>query len=207
MAKQPSSKGGTSRIRFIMLDAEIPEGQLADVTAAIQNALKPAVIMQPRLPPQAPQARQIVDARVNGEAMVEETEEDVEEPAEVAAPRKPKAQKRSKPSSPKVVEDVDLRAHPSLEAYVSQYPPKTELDKNLVVAAFFSEHRPDVGEISMHHVYTCYRALGWGTGNADFSAPLRKLKSEQFLKSGSTKGSYIINHLGLDRVHKLAGGG
>jgi hypothetical protein len=49
--------------------------------------------------------------------------------------------------------------------------------------------------------------LGWNTGNADFSAPLRELKSDQLLKGGSGKGTYIINHVGLARVHKLAGGG
>lgn len=33
MAKQPLAKGGTSRIRFIMIDAEIPEGDLGSVRA------------------------------------------------------------------------------------------------------------------------------------------------------------------------------
>ncbi len=51
MAKQPTNKGGTSRIRFIMLDAEIPEGDLSQITSAIQNALKPTTtIVQQRLP-------------------------------------------------------------------------------------------------------------------------------------------------------------
>ncbi|MES0100947.1 hypothetical protein [Mesorhizobium sp. M0019] len=40
MAKQSTSKNGTSRIRFIMLDAEIPEGDLNQITLAIQNALR-----------------------------------------------------------------------------------------------------------------------------------------------------------------------
>jgi hypothetical protein len=42
MAKQPL-EAGSSRIRFIMLDAEIPEGNLSQITSAIQNALKPVL--------------------------------------------------------------------------------------------------------------------------------------------------------------------
>ena len=52
MAKQGPIKTGTAKIRFIMLDAEIPEGDLSQITIAIQNALKPTTIVQQRMPSQ-----------------------------------------------------------------------------------------------------------------------------------------------------------
>jgi hypothetical protein len=48
MAKSAGKSGGTSRIRFVMLDAEIPDGDLSQITQAIHNALKPATIVQQR---------------------------------------------------------------------------------------------------------------------------------------------------------------
>ena len=42
MAKSGTTRsGGTSRIRFIMLDAELAEGDLTQIAQAIQNALRP----------------------------------------------------------------------------------------------------------------------------------------------------------------------
>jgi hypothetical protein len=41
MAKNPGKTGGTSRIKFIMLDAEIADDQIQSVTQAIANALRP----------------------------------------------------------------------------------------------------------------------------------------------------------------------
>lgn len=42
MAKNSSSRGSTpSRIRFIMVEAELGDGDVGQITRAIQNALRP----------------------------------------------------------------------------------------------------------------------------------------------------------------------
>ena len=41
MGRSSTKSGGKSRIRFIMLEADLSEGDLSEVTSAIQNALKP----------------------------------------------------------------------------------------------------------------------------------------------------------------------
>lgn len=198
MAKQPTAKSGTARIRFVMLDAEIPEGDLTQITAAIQNALKPtSTIIQQRV---------IAPALTNGAAPERENEaealESEIEDVQVAQPQSaPKSSKPRKPTVPKVLE-LDLTSGVSFESYAAQHSPESEPDRNLVVAAWFKEHR-GLDAITAGHVYTCYRQVKWSVGIEDFSWPLRGLKKDQLMSSAG-RGEYAINHLGLDRVHKMA---
>src|SRR6267142_6110745 len=53
MAK-PTKPTGTSRIKFIMFDAEIADDQLQSVTQAITNAMRGPAPAPRRLPPVAP---------------------------------------------------------------------------------------------------------------------------------------------------------
>lgn len=201
MAKQPNSKNGTSRIRFIMLDAEIPEGDLSQITAAIQNALKPhTTFIQQRLPAQSTAA--LSPGSAGGEV---EYEEEVFEPEDdnssTAAPRQARETRPRKPTVPKVLE-LDLTSGESFESYAIEHAPKSEPDRNLVVLAWFKEHRPDEA-VTANHVYTCYRAMKWPSGIDDFSWPLRALKKEQLVTS-TGRGQYAINHLGIARVEKMS---
>lgn len=50
LVKKPVKGNGTSRIRFITLEAEMPEGDLTQITNAIQNALRPASVTGPKVP-------------------------------------------------------------------------------------------------------------------------------------------------------------
>ncbi len=206
MAKSSAPKsGGTSRIRFIMLDAEIPEGDLSQITEAIQNALKPATttIVQQRVAPKPAPA--IVNLSANVQEMdAEDVDFDPEEGDGVApeaksarakGPTKPR-----KPTTPKVI-DLDLTTGTSLEAFATDKSPKNEPERNLVVLAWFHEHR-NSEPVTVNHVYTCYKALKWGIGIPDFSWPLRALKKEQLINSPG-RGQYVINHLGLARVNKM----
>jgi uncharacterized protein YjhX (UPF0386 family) len=96
---------------------------------------------------------------------------------------------------------LDLTSGVSLESFVNEHAPESELDRNLVVAAWFKEHRNEHA-ITVGHVYTSYRAMKWSTGIEDFSWPLRSLKSKQ-LMSSQGRGQYAINHLGLARVQDM----
>ena len=96
---------------------------------------------------------------------------------------------------------MDLKSDVSFESFATEHSHNSEPDRNLIVAAWFKEHR-NIEVITASHVYTCYRAVKWQTGIGDFAWPLRKLKKEQ-LMSGAGRGEYAINHLGLDRVQKM----
>ncbi|OAP41345.1 hypothetical protein AU381_05595 [Sinorhizobium glycinis] len=134
MAKQPTSKSGTSRIRFIMLDAEIPEGDLSQITSAIQNALKPnTTIIQQRLPNQLPAAglpngAAEVDADSDGDLI----DAEIEAPFEPDSVRAQRASRSRKPTVPKVL-DLDLTSGVSLETFANEHSPKNDIERNLVV--------------------------------------------------------------------------
>lgn len=203
LAKQPAPKSGTSRIRFIMLDAEIPEGDLSQITAAIQNALKPTTtIIQQRLPAtpnvQLP-ADDIREEELNGEFAEVELPEEAE-----PAPRSKEPKQPRKPTVPKVL-DLDLTSGVSFESFASEHPPKNDIERNLVVLAWYKEHRSDE-PVTSNHVYTCYRAMKWPSGIDDFAWPLRALKKEQLVKS-TGRGQYEINHLGIARVEAMGSSG
>jgi hypothetical protein len=201
MAKQPSPKGGMSRVRFIMLEAEIPEGDLSQITTAIQNALKPATVIQQRLSAQA-STPALADSSPHGEAI--EAEVELEVAAVEATPSKSnRAPRVRKPTTPEVL-DLDLTSGVSLESFAGEHPPTSEPERNLVVAVWFKEHR-DTPAITAAHVYTAYRHMKWPAGFADFSWPLRALKKDQLVTSPG-RGEFAVNHLGIDRVHRLKSG-
>ena len=202
MAKQPTAKGGTSRIRFIMLDAEIPEGDLSQITSAIQNALKPTTtIVQQRLQPASPSA-----ALPNGSPDTEmEIDPDVIEPeaevqSEAPQQRQGREHRPRKPVSMKVL-NLDLTGDPSFESFANNHAPKNDTERNLVALAWFKEHRPQE-VVTANHVYTCYRLMKWSAGMDDFASILRSLKQQQVVNSVG-RGQYEINHIGIDRVEKM----
>lgn len=200
VAKQ-TTKGGTSRIRFIMLDAELPDGDLSQITAAIQNALKPTTtVIQQRLAGGGASA--LIENGRDGESAdpdLPEAEDD-----EVATPpAKAKAQRARKPTTPDVL-DLDLTSDRSLESFANEHSPNSEPERNLVIAAWFKEHR-DTATVTAAHIYTAYRALSWSVGFEDFSWPLRTLKRDKFMSSPN-RGEYSINHLGIAKVLKLSRG-
>ncbi len=202
MAKQPTSKGGTARIRFIMLDAEIPEGDLSQITLAIQNALKPtATIIQQRLPATPanvilPTVAQEAELDIDGEAG---ELQDQAQP-EIVSSQPFKKPRPRKPSSMKVLE-IDLTSEPSFREFASNYFPKSDAQRNPIILAWFKEHRPDE-VVTANHVYTCYRTVKWPAEIEDFPSVLRSLKKQQLVK-GVGKGQYEINHLGIARVEKI----
>lgn len=197
MAK-PVKSSGTSRIRFVMVDAEIAEGDVGSITQAIQNALRgPAPAQIQRLPSSKAPEMNGSAAGHDPELAAEDEdiafEEHIETPARPKGPRKPAA-------TPKVL-DLDLTSDVSLASFAAKANPSSDRRRYLVVAAWFKEHRA-TDAISAAHVYTCYRALKWPTDINDFAQPLRQLKHHQLFEQ-TGKGLYGINHLGLAEVDKL----
>ena len=117
--------------------------------------------------------------------------------AEAPAPRQPRPRK---PTSMKVLE-LDLTSAPSFESFATEHMSKNDTERNLVVLAWFKEHRP-TEVVTANHVYTCFRKMKWPSGTDDFSSILRSLKSQQLVNSVG-RGQYAINHLGIGRVEML----
>jgi len=204
MAKNTLKHGGPARLRLVVLDAEIPDGDLGSLTNALQNAL--------RMPNAAVQRVTAVNG-TKGLTHLSSQEDEATDPGdenemameEVEGPRQPRQRTpRKAPPAPKVL-DFDIDSEPSLKSYATNLNPKSDHKRFLVIAAWFHLHRK-TDAISVDHVYTCFRHLGWSTNIADFAQPLRALKHKQYFTSPET-GKYAINHLGLAQVEKLTTGG
>jgi hypothetical protein len=184
VAKGPSSKGGMSKVRLIVFEAEISDGDISQVTQAIQNALRPSQTA-PRLL-QVPSDRQ-TGASENVEYEEVSVEDDEEPVGEVPRQRPTRSGKPRVAKTPTVLDDIDATTDPSLKDFVAQFDLTTTVDKYLVVALWFRDAR-STPSISVDHVYTCFRLLGWSTTSNDFAKPMRNLRDEQSFKGGSKDG-------------------
>ena len=200
MAKRSnsSSSSGVSRIRFVMLDAELPDGDISQITEAIQNALRPKQ-QDVRLIQLS--ANQDVDIAL--EEALGSIDDGVDE-LESGTSKDLKRQSSTKRTVKNLnVVDLDTTSDPSLESYMAAKNPTNLRMKHLCVLAWFKEAR-DIDQVSAEQVYTCFKQLRWSTAAKDFSQALRGLKGED-LVGGSSKDGFAINHIGLDRVSKLTG--
>lgn len=200
MAKNSSVRtSAPSRVRFILVEAELGDGEVGQITQAIQNALRGPTIQSPK--------KLIHSSTVASSASDADSEIDVEEFEEVEnaepevisskqrGPRKP-------PPTPDIVE-IDMDTATSLKTFANGKDTKSQSKKYLTAAAWLKEHR-GVGAITPDHVYTCFRFMDWSVGIPDFGQPLRNLKAKKYFTQNAN-GEYEINHLGLDFVKKLGG--
>lgn len=185
------------------MEAEINnDGDLTQITQAIQSALRPASngsLSRPAQPARLSAPPVIEEEALSPEASQDEPELPLEgQPAASASQREPRAPRKFR--TPQVLTDVDLASPVSFFDYAKERNPASDRKKFLTVAAWFKEHR-GVDAISADHAYTCFRAIKWNTQIEDFQAPLRALKRDQLVGSGG-RGLFAINHLGLAEVDK-----
>ena len=136
MAKNSSAKTSTpSRIRFIMVEAELGDGDIGQITQAIQNAL--------RSPTTPPIKRLAATATANGatsEPEIEPETEVVEDPGVIEAtstPAKPRASRKPAPT-PEVV-TIDMNSDVSLASFAQGKDASSQLKKYLIAAAWLKE--------------------------------------------------------------------
>lgn len=199
MRRNPSANGsGPSRVRLIMFDAEIADGDVGPITQAIQNAMRGAVSMNIQKLP-SPSKRQDTNDLPEPDSEFEQDEPVVDETSE---PRQPRV-RRAVSRAPKVV-PIEMNEGVSLASFAQGKDSKSQHKKFLIAATWLKEHR-GIDAVTDGHIYTCFKSMGWSTNIPDFSQPLRDLKAKQQYFEKSDRG-YEINHLGLDYVKKLGGG-
>ena len=197
MAKSQTPKGGPSRIRFVMLEADVQDGDLSQITQAIQNAFRSTPSPSR---PATPQARLIASERHPSDPSADNGagNDDIDGEAIDALPTVGKApRKRSVAKTPDVLSDIDTESSPSLKNFVSGFDAKTGVDKYLVIALWFRDAR-STNSFTVDHIYTCFRLLNWSTSSSDFSKPLKNLRDEQSL-TGGAKG-YSLTLVGAGKI-------
>jgi hypothetical protein len=203
MRRNSSAFGnGPSRIRFVLLDAELADGNIEQITQAIHNALKPATGVQQRAAISSPTKAIAHEPPEHGDATGEEIHDEMVEVNETSEPRQPRL-RRTVSRTPKVV-PIEMNEGVSLASFAQRKDSRSQHKKFLIAAAWLKEHR-GIDAVTDGHIYTCFKSVGWSTNIPDFSQPLRDLKAKQQYFEKSDKG-YEINHLGLDYVKKLGGG-
>jgi hypothetical protein len=201
MARAAATKfGGTSRVRFVMMEAEIADGgDLAQFTQAMQNALAgPRTVVQ-RLTVSPKLAAQDANGHEEPEVL-----DDVDHLVEGAEPEVPRHRGPRKPAPTPDILEVDLTSEVSLADFAAKHKPDSHRQRYLVAAAWFKLHRK-TDTVTASHIYTAYRHMKWPINIPDFAQPLRDLKFNK-LVGQPEKGVYEINHIGLQEVANLGAG-
>ncbi len=184
MAKSSASKGGTSKVRLIVFEAEIYDGDLSQVTQAIQNALQPR-----SAPVKVVQAQNATKTLIDDSYDVVDDDGIVSEElhSDTPKPRPPRTSKPRVAKTPTVINEIDVTTSPSLKDFVGDFELGPTIDKYLVIALWFRDAR-GIPSVTVDHIYTCFKILGWSTSANDFSKPLRNLRDDQAMKGGSKDG-------------------
>jgi hypothetical protein len=201
MARQYSGRvSAPSRIRFIMVDAELGDGGIGQLIPAIENALRGPVSAPVRrlTAASATNAHASHEVGLDGEVQDLQTEDVIDV---VPAANRTRGPRKPSPTPDPV--PIDMDSDMSLAAFARGKDTKSQDKKYLVAAAWLKDHR-GIDAVSAGHIYTCFRTMGWSVGIPDFWQPLRRLKAKKFLTQND-RGEYVIHHLGLDYVKKLGG--
>jgi hypothetical protein len=133
--KKPESGTRSNRIRFVMLDADISDGNLSELTEAITIALRPSSSAPIRqLPSQTPLPA-ILPAETP--VLVEEADEVAGAAVEDTGDGTASAPKtKAKLPLPNYIHDLDLKGNggPSFKEYAAQKAPTSHARRYLVAA-------------------------------------------------------------------------
>jgi hypothetical protein len=112
--------------------------------------------------------------------------------------------RRPAPRAPKFLNDLDLTKAPvQLADFVQEKNPDGDMDKYAVIAAWFKQHL-NTEEITIDHIFTAYKALGWQAQLPDNPSQMfRNLKNNKNWFDSSKRGTYKINWNGESAVNKM----
>ena len=203
MTKKGSGAGTTSKMTVLVF-------QLQGDDATLQAGLKTIATTLAGVVPtnsfqQIPQGQKPAAAALDspqldkGEAEVGDVVDVSAEPVTSSKPSK-----RSAPHKPPQVVEIDLKGSVPLEEFLAKCPSEDISVRYLMIAYWLKEYQ-NIEEISIDHIYTCYRHMRWSVPN-DIVQPLRNLKSRKSWFSKGSLGCYKINHIGeAEAVRNLKG--
>ena len=199
---------GKIKMTVIHFETESENATLQENVRAIAHTLTRALSSPPRISSMTGRllagdggmseaAREINEEEdgLDGDAMLS---------AATSSPTKQNTSARQYPTPQPV--DLDLTSgNVPLQTFLEQKAPEGDIKRYLAIAYWLKKYH-NIEDVTMHHIYTCYRHMGAGWQvPADAAAPLRAMKRKQYgwMKGGSGKGSYVINHLGENEIEKM----
>lgn len=207
MAKPPPlNPKGKVKFKFVEFELEGSDETLKDSLKSIASAIIRGSSSDRQVPRVISAA--IVDASDTRTPAADENIDEAEvaevEVAEEVEAR-PRPVKRSPARTPVVVDSLDLRGGDKpLAAFLTEFKVPDEVTKRYLAIALWCKSHRKLDEIGADHVYTCYRGMGWTIPN-DPGQPFRDMKKHGWMKSGTAKATFAINHIGEGEVLKMAG--
>jgi hypothetical protein len=195
MAKEEKGK---IKIRFFEVDLEGTDETLQEVIRTVTTiAGRAPTVLRTKALPSSPKSQELLEPLSEDGSNVVDLDEIQEEiPMSSTKPKK----KRSY-ANPQVVE-IDLKSGDMPFAnYCKSKNPSNTVKKYIVCAAWLKEFRGE-DEISINHIYTCFRVMSWGV-QRDMGQPFRSGKKLGYFDNGSKNGLWKINHIGLDKADKM----
>jgi len=129
---------------------------------------------------------------------IEEDEETVIEAAPASGNGKPRSI-----SKPKFMDTFDLSVSDKpWKDFVAEHAPKTDQEKYLLAALWVTENAKTL-EFSIGHIFTLFRAAKWNE-QADFSQPLRYMKSKNSYFEHPSSKTWKLTQIGLDAARSIA---
>jgi hypothetical protein len=212
MAKMTGSRagggeGGNSKIRFIMLEADLNGGDLTQITQAISNALRPATSLPPMRVIAPPMSGPVVNGAPPNGANADETDADVETPIEAVndgAAMTPKSQRKRSYREPKIIDGLDVTGNSGTTwvQFATAKAPKSKAKRFLTAMTWFKNHGGKAA-IGIDEVYTAFRTPGvdWPYAFPDYDSVFRGLVAQD-VASRTDTGLYAINVVGEGKVDK-----
>jgi hypothetical protein len=206
--KKPSESAPRSnKIRFVLVEADISDGNLSELTHAITSALKPTINVPRQLP-----ARQPVQVLPEAPEFTPEEDVESEEAQETAETQDAVAGNGSEPKAPRTRKFKPPEYLPDLFAgekgaafkeFAKEKAPTTK-NKKYLVATYWLKEKGDSPTVNADKIYTSFKTAGWSTGFNDWAQPFHNLVySEHLRKVGNSE--FAINPLGEDEVTKGTG--
>lgn len=206
MAKQDIGKIKMTVIHF---ETESENATLQENVRAIAHTLTRALTSPQRMPSVAGRLPSgdggVTEVPPEPNEEDEELDDDAMLSTITSSPTKKNGSARQYPTPQPV--DLDLTSGDEpLKTFLEKRAPEGDIKRYLAIAYWLKKYC-NIEEVTMHHIYTCYRHMGGGWQvPADAAAPLRAMKRRRYgwMKGGSSKGTYVINHLGENEIEKMS---
>jgi len=188
-----------------MLEADLSDGNLAELTQAITNALKPAAPTVRYI--NAPTAKTLNNGSPEIQVLEDEDEpfeDSAEEPSEPigSTSKAPKAPIKKKFKQPEFVElDWIGTNGPNFKDFAASKAPKSK-NRKYLAAAFWLKEYGGSSTVNADKIYSCFKTAGWSVAFADWGQPFHNLVHSDQMRKAGNPGEFSITTVGEGALEK-----
>ena len=208
---QVNGSGARVKLRWMELDVQGGTAELVEGFKSFATALRTGSEASTRtLIAPAPSRNEGAVAVMDPPPLADNDEDAIAQPVDetpetAVATGTDSPKRRPAPKAPKFLGELDLtKSSVQLRDFVEEKQPRGDMDRFAVIAAWFKQHL-NIEELSIDHIFTSYKALGWQAELPDdLGQTFRNLKSNKnWFDGGSKRGMYKLNWNGESAVNKM----